>query len=51
MGTTIINKILSFLEDAVEEQDWKRVNEAISELETLYERLDREESGQFGYDD
>ena len=40
-----IGRICNILEDAVEEQDWKLVKKMIDELDQIYERLDREESG------
>ena len=44
-----LGRILNLLEDAVEEQDWNMVNDIVEELNELYERLDREESG--GYNE
>lgn len=40
-----IGKICNYLEDAVDDQDWNLVKKMIKELDALYERLDREESG------
>jgi len=44
-----IGRICSTLEDAVQERDWNMVNDIVDELNELYERLDREESG--GYNE
>ena len=44
-----IGRICNILEDAVEEQDWKLVQKMIDELDSLYERLDRQENG-YDYD-
>lgn len=40
-----IGRICNILEDAVEEQDWKLVEKMIKELDDIYEKLDRQESG------
>lgn len=40
-----IGKICNYLEDAVDDQDWNLVKKMIKELDVLYERLDKEESG------
>jgi hypothetical protein len=40
-----IGKICNILEDAVEEQDWKLVEKMIRDLDSIYERLEREERG------
>ena len=44
-----IGRITNILEDAVEEQDWSLVKKMIDSLDSVYEKLDREENG-FGYD-
>jgi len=44
-----IGRICNILEDAIEEQDWNLVKKMTEELDGIYERLDRQESG-FGYD-
>tara|TARA_R110000868_G_scaffold260661_1_gene518791 strand:- start:401 stop:565 length:165 start_codon:yes stop_codon:yes gene_type:complete len=48
--TENIGKICNILEDAVELQDWKLVQKMISELDDLYNDLERIDSG-FGIDD
>ena len=45
-----IGRICNILEDAVGEQDWKLVEKMITELDDIYEKLDRQENG-FDYDD
>ena len=45
-----IGRICNILEDAVEEQDWKLVQKMIDDLDDIYEKLDRQESG-YNYDD
>lgn len=40
-----IGRIITQLEDAKEEQDWNLVDEIISELDDIYNQLDRQESG------
>ena len=45
-----IGRICNILEDDVEEQDWKLVEKMITELDDIYEKLDRQENG-FDYDD
>jgi hypothetical protein len=44
-----IQRILIVLEDARDEKNWEMVNTTISELEIVYEELDRQENG-FNYD-
>lgn len=44
-----IGRIVNILEDAHEEQDWGLVKKMISELDDIYERLDKQENG-FQYD-
>jgi len=44
-----IGRICNILEDAVEEQDWSLVKKMITDLDEIYEKLDREENG-FQYD-
>lgn len=44
-----IGRIVNILEDAHEEQDWGLVKKMISELDDIYERLDKQENG-FDYD-
>ena len=48
--TEEIGRICNLLEDAHEEQDWKLVQKIITELDDIYEKLDRQENG-FDYDD
>lgn len=45
-----IGRICNILEDAVEEQDWNLVKKMCSDLDDVYERLDREDSGMY-YDE
>jgi hypothetical protein len=40
-----IGRICNILEDAVEEQDWNLVKKMIDDLDDIYNRLDRQESG------
>ena len=40
-----IGRIVNILEDAVEEQDWSLVQNMIDDLDDIYNRLDRQESG------
>ena len=40
-----IGRIITQLEDAKEEQDWNLVDEIISELDDIYNQLDRQENG------
>ena len=40
-----IGRIVNRLEDAVEEQDWTIVQNMIDDLDDIYNRLDRQESG------
>jgi hypothetical protein len=47
--TEELGRILNLLEDAVEEQDWALVKKMIEELDTVYESLDKHDSG-FDYD-
>tara|TARA_B100000900_G_scaffold306277_1_gene264918 strand:- start:780 stop:941 length:162 start_codon:yes stop_codon:yes gene_type:complete len=44
-----IGRIITQLEDAKEEQDWNLVDEIISELDDIYNQLDRQENG-YGVD-
>jgi hypothetical protein len=44
-----IGRICNILEDAIEEQDWNLVKKMTQELDDIYEKLDRQESG-FDYD-
>ena len=44
-----IQRILSTLEDAKDEQDWESVDNCIEELENVYDELDRQENG-FDYE-
>jgi|TARA_R100000081_G_scaffold68000_2_gene35422 hypothetical protein len=44
-----IGRIVNILEDAVEEQDWSLVQKMIDDLDDIYNRLDRQESG-YGVD-
>lgn len=44
-----IGRICNILEDAVEEQDWNLVKKMIDDLDDIYNRLDKEESG-YGYE-
>jgi len=46
-----IGRICNILEDAIEEQDWNLVKKMAEELDDIYEKLDRQESGfQYDYD-
>ena len=45
-----IGRICNILEDSVEEQDWNLVKKMCSDLDEVYERLDREDSGMY-YDE
>jgi hypothetical protein len=40
-----IGRICNILEDAVEEQEWSLVKKMIDDLDDIYNRLDRQESG------
>jgi len=44
-----IGRICNILEDAIEEQDWELVKKMTNELDDIYSRLDKQESG-FDYD-
>lgn len=44
-----VNRIISVLEDSVEEKDWSNVERMIESLEDVYNQLDRQENG-FNYD-
>ena len=44
-----IQRIIIILEDARDEKDWTLVETTITELEMVYEELDRQENG-FNYD-
>ena len=44
-----IGRICNILEDAIEEQDWNLVKNMTEELDDIYEKLDKQESG-FEYD-
>ena len=44
-----VGRITNILEDAVEEKDWDSVKKCVEDLDTLYNQLDRQESG-FDYD-
>ena len=49
--TEEIGRICNILEDAIEEQDWNLVKKMTEELDDIYEKLDRQESGfQYDYD-
>lgn len=48
--TEEIGRIVNILEDAIEEQDWTLVKNMTEDLDEIYEKLDRQESG-FGYDE
>ena len=43
--TEELGRILNLLEDAVEEQDWVLVKKMITDLDAIYESLERQESG------
>lgn len=43
--TEEIGRILNLLEDAVEEQDWSLVQRMVDDLDEVYTKLDRQESG------
>jgi lipopolysaccharide biosynthesis regulator YciM len=47
--TEELGRILNLLEDAVEEQDWALVKKMIEDLDSIYEQLEKQESG-FNYD-
>lgn len=47
--TEEIGRIVNLLEDAVEEQDWSLVQKMIEDLDDVYSKLERQDSG-FGYD-
>ena len=44
-----VGRIVNILEDAIEEQDWNLVKKMITDLDAIYERLDKQENG-FDYD-
>ena len=44
-----VNRIITVLEDSVEEKDWSSVEKIIESLEELHNQLDRQENG-FNYD-
>lgn len=44
-----IGRIVNILEDAIEEKDWNLVKKMTEELDDIYEKLDKQESG-FDYD-
>ena len=44
-----IGRIVNILEDAIEENDWNLVKKMTEELDDIYEKLDKQESG-FDYD-
>ena len=43
--TEEIGRIVNLLEDAVEEQDWSLVQKMVEDLDEVYTKLDRQESG------
>jgi hypothetical protein len=43
--TEEIGRIINLLEDAVEERDWSLVQKMVEELDDVYTKLDRQESG------
>lgn len=43
--TEEIGRIVNLLEDAVEEQDWSLVQRMVEDLDEVYTKLDRQESG------
>lgn len=43
--TEEIGRIVNLLEDAVEEQDWSLVQKMVDDLDEVYTKLDRQESG------
>lgn len=43
--TEEIGRIVNLLEDAVEEQDWSLVQRMVDDLDEVYTKLDRQESG------
>lgn len=43
--TEEIGRICNILEDAVEEQDWKRVQKMIDALDDVYTELEKQEQG------
>ena len=43
--TEEIGRIVNLLEDAVEEQDWSLVQKIVEDLDEVYTKLDRQESG------
>lgn len=47
--TEELGRILNLLEDAVEEQDWILVKKMIEDLDSVYESLEKQDSG-FDYD-
>jgi hypothetical protein len=47
--TEEIGRIVNILEDAHDEQDWGLVKKMIDELDGIYEKLERQDSG-FDYD-
>ena len=40
-----VGRITNLLEDAIEEKDWTTVQKCADDLDTLYNQLDRQESG------
>ena len=40
--TTILGRLCTLLEDAIEENDWDRVQVVAKELDELYEDLDKQ---------
>jgi hypothetical protein len=47
--TEEIGRIVNILEDAHDEQDWGLVKKMIDDLDVIYEKLERQDSG-FDYD-
>lgn len=41
--TELVGNLCTLIEDAIEEQDWERVQEVSTQLSELYEELDRAE--------
>ena len=41
--TTILGRLCTLLEDAIEEKDWERVEIVAKELDELYEDLDKQD--------
>lgn len=42
--TYTISRLVTLLEDAIEEQDWDRVNTVAVEMDDLYNELDKQSS-------